>query len=267
MHAAHAYRLLAGACSDIGSRRADNQDSGFASDQLLLIADGVGGSPAGGLASATIVRALAVALAGLATPDEQSLRAQFIIANAELARLGRAEPEVRGMATTLTGLFVAGDQGYLLHIGDSRAYRLRDGELQQLTSDQSWVQMLLDEGMLDPADAPRHPMRNLLMHSLSGALSDPEAVRISAVDLRLGDRWLVASDGLTSYLPADLLAAQLGSGASAQEVADALVTASWTRSHDNISAVIGDVSAGKPDRQGFFVGAARHPGQRTSRAG
>ncbi len=166
------------------------------------------------------------------------------------------DPELRGMATTLTGLVVSGEQGFLIHVGDSRAYRWRDGVLDLLTVDQSWVQMLIDEGMLDPADVRRHPMRNLLLHSLSGSLSDTDAVRITPVDLRLGDRWLVATDGLTSYLPHDVLADAMEDLDDAQEVADTLVEQCWPLSRDNITALVGDVTVGAPSGNGQFIGAA-----------
>lgn len=253
------HKLLVGAHSDIGPRRRDNQDSGYAADDLLLIADGVGGSPAGDLASAIVTRGLAKGLTELTDPTEPALRAQLALANSRLASASRADPRVKGMATTMTGLVLAYDHAYIIHVGDSRAYRWRDGRLKQLTIDQSWIQLLLDDGLVKPADAHKHPMRNMLMHSLSGALSDPEWAKIIPVDLRIGDRWLLATDGLTSYLPEDALNELVGDVEDPQDLADRLVQHSWALSRDNISVVIGDVTAGVPQRHGRFIGAAAGP--------
>lgn len=248
-----------GARSDIGPRRKDNQDSGFAADHLAVVADGVAGGPAGGLASALAVRTLARSLADLTDCSEAVLRHLMARTNARLSLEVRGDPELRGMATTLTGLFVAADRGYVLHVGDSRAYRWRAGDLHQLTTDQSWIQMLLDEGQISPSEARQHPMRNMLLHSLSGSLADPEAVQIIPVDLRIGDRWLVATDGLTSYLPVEIMRGLIEEIDEPQELAEALVDRSWSRSRDNITVVVADVTAGEPGRRGRFIGAAEGP--------
>ena len=257
MPSTRVYHLWAGARSDVGPRRSDNQDSGYAGDRMLLVADGVGGAPAGHLASALTVRSLAAALEALDRPDAAQVRDEVIRTNAVLARTARENPGVRGMATTLTGLVIAGDIGYLIHVGDSRAYRYRDGVLEQMTVDQSWVQMLMDEGMLTPEEAAIHPMRNTLIHSLSGALRDPEAVRVTPIELQLGDRWLLASDGLTSYLPLEIIASQVSSIADTQDLAEVLVDLCWPRSLDNISVVIGDITDLLPERPAQFIGAAQ----------
>lgn len=262
-----AFHLLTGTRSDLGPRRSDNQDSGYASERLLLIADGVGGAPAGDFASALAVRSLAAAVETVELPNPAWLRDEIIRTNGLLAAAGRKDPSVRGMATTMTGLVLADDTAYLVHVGDSRAYRYRDGVLKQMSTDQSWVQMLLDEGMIDPAEAATHPMRNMLMHSLSGALRDPESVHITPVDLEVGDRWLLATDGLTSYLPLETIASQISSIANAQELAEVLVDLSWPRSLDNISVTIGDVTHSLPAQQGRFIGAAEGRQLRRSQAG
>lgn len=262
-----AFHLLTGTRSDLGPRRSDNQDSGYASERLLLIADGVGGAPAGDFASALAVRSLAAAVETVELPNPAWLRDEIIRTNGLLAAAGRKDPSVRGMATTMTGLVLADDTAYLVHVGDSRAYRYRDGVLKQMSTDQSWVQMLLDEGMIDPAEAATHPMRNMLMHSLSGALRDPESVHITPVDLEVGDRWLLATDGLTSYLPLETIASQISSITNAQELAEVLVDLSWPRSLDNISVTIGDVTHSLPAQQGRFIGAAEGRQLRRSQAG
>lgn len=250
------HALTVGARSEIGPRRPNNQDSGHAGDDLLLVADGVGGSPSGDLASALMVRTLTGLLRDRAEYTEFRLRDQVAVANARLARAGREHPALKGMATTLTGLVLTPGTAYLVHVGDSRAYRWRDGVLAQQTADQSWIQVLLDQGLVAPADARHHPMRNMLLHSLSGAISDPEAVQILPIELRRGDRWLLATDGLTSYLPADELATITARVKDPQDLADDLVEQTWARSKDNITVVVGDVVNGRPVGRGRFIGAA-----------
>lgn len=257
------YALLVGAHSDVGPRRRNNQDAGFAGDDLLLIADGVGGNPAGDLASALIVRTLTELLCPRAACNESTLRDQVALANARLARTGREHPILRGMATTLTGLVLVPGGAYVLHVGDSRAYRWREGVLEQLTSDQSWRELLLSQGLVDPAAMQHHPMCNMLLHSLSGALSDPEAVQIYPIELRVGDRWLLATDGLTSYLPSDELAALTAELEQPQLLADALVRQCWPQSRDNISVVVGDVGTGRSSGRGRFIGSAAGPLSKT----
>lgn len=221
----------------------------------MLVADGVGGAPAGHLASGLAVKSMVAGLGEMTEPDANSVQEQVVRANAMLAQTGRDYPSVRGMATTMTGLVMAGDVGYLVHVGDSRAFRLRDGVFEQMTVDQSWVQMLMDEGMLDPAEVSTHPMRNMLMHSLSGALRDPEYARVTPVDLRAGDRWLIATDGLTGYLPAEVIAEQLAEKYDPSKAADVLVDLCWPHSLDNITVVVGDVVETDVASEGWFVGA------------
>lgn len=251
-----ALGFRAGARSDIGPRRTDNQDSGFAGDRVLLIADGVGGAPAGDVASALVVRALAPALAAAGSLQPADLFDQVALSNAQLARAGRQDPDVRGLATTMTCLALADDGALIAHIGDSRAYRWRDGDLTQITIDQSWIQMLLAEGLVQPDEVRTHPMRNLLMHSLSGALSDPDALHVLPVDVRDGDRWVLTTDGLSSYLPAEVFTDLVARTSDPQDLADQLVNEAWPRSRDNITVVVGDISSSAPTGQSVFVGAA-----------
>lgn len=259
--------FVAGARSDVGPRRRNNQDSGYISNRLLAVADGVGGSPAGHIASAIAVKSLVSQLESMRHIDVQAIEDCVICANANIAQMGHDYPQLRGMATTLTALVLESDLGFLIHVGDSRAYRYRDQDLQQMTVDQSWVQMMVDRGSLDPADAADHPMRNMLLHSLSGALSDPEAVVITTVDLCPGDRWLLASDGLTSYLPIDETTEQIAQPRGAQEVSEILVDLCWPRSLDNITVLIGDISQTTCTDSYQFVGAAEDSSSVRARVG
>ena len=259
--------LRLGARSEVGPRRRNNQDSGYAGDRAALIADGVGGAPAGDLASATIVRTLPAQLPASGECTPARLREAVAITNAALRNLTDDDPDLQGMATTLTGLVLGVGHGFVVHVGDSRGYRLRDGQLEQVTTDQSWVQLLVEQQMISLDEARTHPMRNLLMHSLSGALRDPEGVHIIPVDLGPGDRWVLATDGLSDYLPADVLATLVASTAQPQDLAEVLVDACYQSSRDNISVVIADVAVGPATGAGRYIGAARTLGESAVRAG
>lgn len=248
-----------GARSEIGPRRPNNQDSGFASEKVLLIADGVGGAPAGELASALVVRTLAGALSDPAGLDEAELYERVVLTNAQLSRAGRRNPRLRGMATTMTSLILTDRGGFIAHIGDSRAYRWRSGQLTQITIDQSWIQLLQAERPMTPDQIKRHPMRNLLLHSLSGALADPDALHLLPVDVLPGDRWLLTTDGLSSYLPMEIFENLVRNIEDPQNLADQLVDQAWPRSRDNISVVVGDICTGSSPADAVFIGAADEP--------
>lgn len=249
--------LCAFGASDIGPCRQTNQDSGFYDHSLALIADGVGGAAAGDLASATVVSYLAGSMPGLPGCDEAGLRNAISQANRRLRDHGTKDAALAGMATTLSGIKLCGGHIHLLHIGDSRAYLLRDGDLMQLTRDDSWVQMLLDEGLIDPQEARNHPMRNLLLHSLGGALSDPDMLQISTHPVRPGDRWLLATDGLTSYLPAGELMRLTASAADPQTACLALLDRARKNTKDNVSIIVADPTRQTQDAPARFIGAAQ----------
>jgi protein phosphatase len=232
-------RLRAAACSDIGLHRATNQDAAFTSTWGAAVADGVGGGPAGDLASATFIHRLAAGrLDGL---EPVQLADSVRSANWDLRAHVERDPSLRGMATTFTGIFVARDGGVLLaHTGDSRAYRLRGGQLMQVSRDDSLVQALVDQGLVSIAEAASHPRRNLITASLSGAERDAAAV--IAFDAPAGDRWLLCSDGLTDYVPdADIrtLLMSIADAAAAAEACVALALDAGSR--DNVTAVVCDV--------------------------
>lgn len=227
-----------------GPHRRTNEDSAAAGRGYAFVADGVGGHVGGDVASATLTHALT---AGLSTRDVQRLDADGLrelvaVANAELATQTRHDPELRGMATTFTGVFAGSGSVRLLHVGDSRAYLLRGGHGEQVSHDDSYVQMLVDTGALDPADAWRHPQRNLILGSLTGAVPDGEHVAVLERDAVVGDRWLLCSDGLTDYVPEGYVLELLGSDADPEVVADRLVAAAVAAdTRDNVTVVVADV--------------------------
>lgn len=176
--------------------------------------------------------------------DDIDLLGVLRVANWELRAHARRDPALSGMATTLTGLVVASDGRILLaHSGDSRAYRLRGGELTRQTRDDSFVQALVDSGVIAEQDAPTHPRRNIVTASLSGQADD--AITVCPADALSGDRWLLCSDGVTDYLPEPALLPALTPGTPA-EAADAVAELALAGgSRDNVTAVVCDVSPGE----------------------
>lgn len=189
--------------------------------------------------------------------DALQLIERLRLANWDLRAHVERNPELRGMATTFTGLFV-GSAGHLLlaHSGDSRAYLLRGGEFARETRDDSYVQALVERGLIAPEDAAFHPRRNLITASLGGGEDDTVTVReILPV---AGDRWVLCSDGLTDYVPEQDVAQLVASAPTAQDAAAALVAlALEAGTRDNVTAVVCDVVAGEPSADlPQFAGAA-----------
>ncbi|HWM16901.1 MAG TPA: protein phosphatase 2C domain-containing protein [Microbacterium sp.] len=232
-------RLRAVAVSDVGAHRTVNQDAAFTASWGAAVADGVGGGPSGDLASAALLHRL---VAGRMTlPDADALAVRIREANWDLRAHTEHDASLRGMATTLTGIFVA-ETGRLLlaHTGDSRAYRLRHGVLTRQTRDDSYVQALVDHGLIAAEAAASHPRRNLITASLGGAEDDASAiVDHPAVG---GDRWLLCSDGVSDYLPDDAIRSVLLAAESPRAAAESLVALSLEAgTRDNVTAVVCDV--------------------------
>lgn len=253
-------RLRAGAASETGPHRANNEDAAFTASSASAVADGVGGGPAGELASASLVHRIAAM--GVAPSTLEALRSLIRVSNWELSWHSRRDPAVAGMATTLTALFAGRDEVFLAHVGDSRGYRLRAGSLARLTRDDSYVQALVDAGLIDPVEAVAHPQRNVVTASLRGASSDADAVTLTAFDAEPGERWLLCSDGVSDYLPEDLLGELLSADddpvAAARRIVD---TALEAGSRDNVTAVVCDVTEHNPDDPSspvYYGAAADH---------
>ena len=234
-----------------GPHRENNQDSVGAGAGFAFVADGVGGHVGGDVASWTLTHRLIATLttSWRRTLDVDALRGVLADANADIAlRVGR-DPALRGMATTFTGLFCSETAIRIAHIGDSRALMVRDGEGRRMTRDDSLVQMLLDAGTITEADADHHPNRNVILRSFSGALTDAGELTVLSGPAPVGDRWLVASDGLTDYVPQDEVIALLVAARSPQDAADALLQAAVDAdSGDNISLAVSDVIEGPAEQ-------------------
>ena len=241
--------------TDTGLRRTNNQDSGYASARLIAIADGMGGAAAGDLASATamnIVRTLDREHEG----DPRIALLQAVRdANRRLGEISSADPSVDGMGTTLEAMLWTGEHFVTAHIGDSRAYRLRDGELTQLSHDHTFVQSLVDEGKLSTEEARIHPHRSLLLRVLLGrADNEPD---IGQLEGQVGDRYLLCSDGLTDMVDDDVIAATLAME-SLDEAADRLIELALAGGGlDNVTVVIGELVESEGDTgEPQLVGAA-----------
>jgi PPM family protein phosphatase len=237
-------RFSGAGVSDVGLVRSDNEDSAFVGPYVAIVADGVGGAAAGEVASATATYAVAATvLSRFGETPEQLLRDGAEAARASVQMGVQRDLTRLGMATTLTALVCDGDRVVLGHVGDSRAYLFRDGELTQLSRDHTYVQRLIDSGQLDAAAAWRHPWRNVVLRSIDG---DPLDQGIDLVPVRVapGDRLLLCSDGLTDLVP-DQVVAELLTTEDAQSAAAVLVQAALTAGgKDNVTCVVLDVVDG-----------------------
>lgn len=248
--------LSAAVLSDIGPRRSGNEDAAFVAPFAAAVADGVGGGPAGEIAAAALIHRVASSSRDVESVDR--VRALLRWSNWDIGARAREDPAVAGMATTFTGLFLSGSGLFLAHVGDSRGYLLRDGSLSRQTRDDSWVQHLVDSGLISPRDALTHPRRNIVTASFEGDPRDGDALTVTRLEPRAGDRWLLCSDGISDYLPHDVLNDVLSAHTAADTAANALVTmAIEAGTHDNVTAVICDLVDGEVlDGRPLFAGAA-----------
>ncbi|MFP5022865.1 PP2C family protein-serine/threonine phosphatase [Pseudonocardia phyllosphaerae] len=232
--------------SDVGRRRTSNQDSGATTGRLLIVADGMGGHAHGEIASAVTVEAFTEMEArlpqDLADIDLAAEMTNALVdATDRLGERAAADPDTRGMGTTVVSLLLTGEQLALAHIGDSRIYRLRGGELDQLTHDHTMVQQLVDQGQITLEEAAHHPRRSVLMRALSTD-HEPEP-DLDRVDILAGDRFLLCSDGVTAVLDDRTLLAELSAAdAEPNDVVSRLIElANEGGGPDNITAIVADV--------------------------
>lgn len=228
--------------SDVGMVRTNNEDSGYAGPHLLAMADGMGGHAGGDVASSTIIGALAdlddEALSGAEATDALLRRIQE--ANAELGARTREEPALEGMGTTLIAMLRSRDKLVLTHIGDSRAFLVREGAVTQITKDHSFVQSLVDQGRITQEEAQTHPQRSLVTKVLTGHPDDDPDVVVRQA--QVGDRYLIASDGLTDYVARDTIDEVLTSTKKPADACERLVQlALKAGAPDNVTVVIGDI--------------------------
>ena len=241
--------------SDRGLIRDLNQDSVYAGPRLLAVADGMGGMAAGDVASNIVIAAMAPLdddVPGDAMVD--ALRHAVGTANQQLRDTVDANPQLEGMGTTLTAVLFSGSKFGMVHIGDSRAYLLRKGEFAQITKDDTYVQMLVDEGRVSPEEASSHPQRSLLTRALDGRDIDPE---YSVRQVLKGDRYLICSDGLSGVVSGETIGQTMREIADPKACVERLVQLALRGGGpDNITVIIADAIDKDIREQAPIVGGA-----------
>ncbi len=227
--------------SDIGLQREDNEDSAYAGARLLAVADGMGGHAAGEVASAAVIDALRpldteIPAGELLDALDHAVRR----AGSTLRDMAAADPGLAGMGTTLTALLWSGSQLGLVHVGDSRAYLVRDNEVFQITHDHTMVQSLLDDGKITRAEISAHPQRWLLLRALT--TGGDVAPDLQLREARAGDRYLLCSDGLHEVVAAESIARVLRTvGDPDQAAKDLVALAVGGGGPDNVTCIVADV--------------------------
>lgn len=233
--------------SDVGRIRAKNDDSAYVGRHLAVVADGMGGHAGGDVASAATVLDMLHLDHGDYDGDAATVLADEIqTANSLLSELVHINPKLAGMGTTVTALLLAEGKLHFAHIGDSRAYRLRDGKFEQVSVDHTFVQRLIDEGRLRPEEAETHPHKNVLMRVLGDVDASPE-LDLDALDVKAGERWLLCSDGL-NYVAGHVVERTVRETKDLRECAETLVDLTLEAgSPDNVTVVMVDIVEETPD--------------------
>jgi serine/threonine protein phosphatase PrpC len=245
--------------SAIGLVRQGNEDSGFASAQLIAVADGMGGHAAGEVASRIAVQVLQKLAPTLSAEDidedsvEDLLMHSLHSIDAEIAAVTDEDVEKRGMGTTLTALLIRDTRIALLHVGDSRCYRLRGNTLEQLSNDHTVIQELLDQGAISEVEAAEHPQRSMLTQALRGD-GDVTPV-LQMYEIKKGDRYLLCSDGLSGVLTDKEIKVGLKKS-DKDEAIKFLNDATYINgAPDNVTILIADISD-KSTTPSILLGAA-----------
>ncbi|HZM78464.1 MAG TPA: protein phosphatase 2C domain-containing protein [Candidatus Limnocylindrales bacterium] len=244
--------------SDRGLIRDGNQDSVYAGPRLLAVADGMGGMAAGDVASNIVISAIAPLDEDVA-PDNliDALKGAVGVANQQLRETVEANPRLDGMGSTLTGMLFSGSKLGLVHIGDSRAYLLREGDFTQITKDDTYVQILVDEGRITPEEAGAHPQRSLITKAMDGRDIEPE---YSVRQVLPGDRYLICSDGLSSVVSSDTIAQTMREYVDPKQCVDRMLALALRGGGpDNITIIVADASDDDIVEQAPMVGGAASP--------
>jgi protein phosphatase len=229
--------------SDLGLVRTNNEDSVYAGPRLLAIADGMGGHAAGEVASKIVIGTMEPLDEDRRIDDlTAALRTAVLDANNGIADAVKQRKELEGMGTTLTALRFVGSKVGLVHVGDSRAYLLRDGMLSQITHDDTYVQYLVDSGKLTPEEAKDHPRRSVILRALLGTEVEPD---VSIREARHGDRYLLCSDGLSDVVSNETILEALSTD-DPQDAADRLVELALRGGGpDNVTVIVSDVMSAR----------------------
>ncbi len=240
-------KMKVGFRTDVGQVREGNEDSYLVEDPLFGVADGMGGHAAGEVASGIAVEVLTRDAAKADGSDPNSLAQMVRDANNAIIDRAESDDSLEGMGTTCTIVLVDGTKLHLAHVGDSRAYRFRGGELTRLSEDHTLVGRMVKDGRLTEDEAARHPQRSVVTRVL-GVEKDVQ-VDLESFEIEPGDRYLICSDGLTGMISESAISEVLSYGSEAQHAADRLVDmANEAGGEDNITVVILDT--GSDDNQG-----------------
>ncbi|WP_293819131.1 protein phosphatase 2C domain-containing protein [uncultured Corynebacterium sp.] len=232
------------ACSDRGLVRGNNEDSAYAGPRLLALADGMGGHAAGEVASQFLINALSPLDSPLIDEPNNRDQLENLLAtatdegNQDIAAHVDEHPNLDGMGCTLTSMLFREDEVAICHIGDSRGYVLRDGELRQVTKDDTFVQSLVDEGKLAPEDVSSHPQRSLILKALTGRPVEPTLWREKT---QVGDRFMLCSDGLSDPVSIDTIREVLSRGTPEKAARKLVEMALRGGGPDNVTVVVADV--------------------------
>jgi PPM family protein phosphatase len=244
--------------SDPGPARRDNQDAAYADGHVLALADGMGGHPAGDVAASLAVGRFGRRIDVPEWDVVDHLRAATLAGEDAIDDYVAQNPNAVGMGTTLTAVQVEGDRLGLLHVGDSRAYLLRDGVLYQLSRDDTFVQSLVDDGVLSPGEARTDPRRNVVLRALQGRNT---RFSLANFEVRERDRLLLCSDGLSDVLAHDELTEAV-SDRDVETAAELLVALALRRgATDNVTCIVADVVVEEREAAPILAGAATRPAQ------
>jgi PPM family protein phosphatase len=242
--------------SEIGKVRRNNEDAGYAATDLLVVADGMGGHEAGELASAATIAAVVAAASNSVGADEvlNQLADAVITSGEYIADVVAGNRDLAGMGTTMTVVALREDRIAMAHVGDSRAYVYRDGELQQMTKDHTFVQTLVDSGEITLEEAAVHPRRNLMMRAIDGIHA--VEVDLSVRETREGDRFLLCSDGLCGVIDSVQISQCLATEDLTQAVTLLIDAAMTAGAPDNITVVVADVVSDSIEVDPVLIGSA-----------
>jgi serine/threonine protein phosphatase PrpC len=248
------YRI--GTKTDVGRRREVNEDSFLVHEPLFVVADGMGGHVAGDIASSTAIDTIKEESSSANAQDMDTLARLVLGANSRIWEKAQSDASLRGMGTTCTLLMLDSSRAHFAHVGDSRAYLLREGKLTQVTEDHTLVGRMVKEGRLSADEAERHPQRSIVTRALG--VDSVVEVDLMTVDLQEGDRILICSDGLSSMIDSDSIASILNEESDPQVAAERLVdAANEAGGEDNITVVILDIVDGETPGAGATATSKR----------
>lgn len=243
--------------SAVGIVRAGNEDSALTSKNLVAVADGMGGHAGGEVASKIAITTLAKNISHFVNPDDIHQLFESIVQSIEkeIHWAGMEEPDLAGLGTTLSALFLHQSSATMIHVGDSRIYRLRGNSLEQMTNDHTVIQQLLDSGTLSPEEIANHPQRSVLTHVLMG--EGENGVVLNTVDARADDRFILCSDGLTNVL-SDKEIKTLVKDKPRGAAVDALIEATYAAgAPDNVTVIVADLLGNDIQEPITMLGAAQ----------